>query len=66
MKSATQVKIDIFYNDYDNVVSFIDAIYKLNDNKEFDIQLPYQDQGNTEDMTEYYKDQLEDEDEKIT
>jgi hypothetical protein len=56
MKQATQLKIDLAYNNYDEVIAFYNAIQKLNENSEFGVEIL--DDGNspyTEDMTEQYK-----------
>lgn len=53
---VTQLKIDIKYTDFTQVIAFHEAITELNENSEFDIEImddansPY-----TEDMTEQYE-----------
>jgi len=56
---VTQLKIDLRYTDYSEVVFFYEAVKRLTDNSKFGVEI--MDDGNapyTEDMTEQYKDLL--------
>ena len=37
---AVQIKLDVFYSDLDEIVSFKNAIKELNKNSEFKIEIP--------------------------
>jgi len=54
-RHATQIKVDVFYDEISEVYSLINAIHSLNNNHEFDLEIPAQDMYSTEDVTSYYK-----------
>lgn len=51
---ASQIQVDVFYSDPKELSAFVSAIHnKLNENQEFDIEIPNQ-LETTVDMTEQY------------
>lgn len=54
---ASQLKIDILYDDHEEMESMVKAILDINKNKEWNVEIPPQSED-TEEMTEHYKSQL--------
>ena len=53
-KYATQIKVDIFYNDIKEVHAFQRSLQR-DKNNGFEIEIPDQDMDDSTDMTEFYK-----------
>jgi len=59
-KNATQIKVDVFYDEISEVYAFINHIHGIikserYKSEQFDLGIPIQDVYGIKDMTEYYK-----------